>query len=137
VCAGSSSNLANPLTKGPRDISPNMSVKLPLLRALESNWRHLDTVPTRIKTWAEVSKYELYSQEGNTPLDNCLWRDRRRPAATSYLVSSLASLLVSERGNCCYVYNIGAYISFSGMVQLRTVALSACDIHPFCPGMCL
>jgi hypothetical protein len=30
--AGSSSNLANPLTKGSRGISPTMSVKLPLLR---------------------------------------------------------------------------------------------------------
>jgi hypothetical protein len=29
VWAGSSSNLANPLTKGPRGISPTMSVKLP------------------------------------------------------------------------------------------------------------
>jgi hypothetical protein len=55
--AGSSSNLANPLTKGPRVISPTMSVKLPLLRALETNCTHLDTVPTRIKTWADVSKY--------------------------------------------------------------------------------
>jgi hypothetical protein len=34
VWAGSSSNLANPLTKGPRGISPTMSVKIPLLRAL-------------------------------------------------------------------------------------------------------
>jgi hypothetical protein len=33
VWAGSSSNLANPLTKGPRGIGPTMSVKLPLLRA--------------------------------------------------------------------------------------------------------
>jgi hypothetical protein len=33
VRAGSSSNLANPLAKGPRGISPTMSVKLPL-RAL-------------------------------------------------------------------------------------------------------
>jgi hypothetical protein len=57
VWAGSSSNLANPLTKGPRGISPTMSVKLPLLRALETNCTHLDTVPTRIKTWAGVSKY--------------------------------------------------------------------------------
>jgi hypothetical protein len=57
VWAGSSSNLANPLTKGPRGISPTMSVKLPLLRALETNCTHLDTVPTRIKTWADVSKY--------------------------------------------------------------------------------
>jgi hypothetical protein len=55
--AGSSSNLANPLTNGPRGISPTMSVKLPLLRALETNCTHLDTVPTRIKTWADVSKY--------------------------------------------------------------------------------
>jgi hypothetical protein len=45
VRAGSSSNLANPLTKGPRGISPTMSVKLPLLRALETNCTHLDTVP--------------------------------------------------------------------------------------------
>jgi hypothetical protein len=57
VWAGSSSNLANPLTKGPRSISPTISVKLPLLRALETNCTHLDTVPTRIKTWADVSKY--------------------------------------------------------------------------------
>jgi hypothetical protein len=57
VWAGSSSNLANPLTKGPRGISPTMSVKLPLLRALETNCTHLDTVPTRIKTWADVSRY--------------------------------------------------------------------------------
>jgi hypothetical protein len=57
VWAGSSSNLANTLTKGPRDISPTMSVKLPLLRALETNCTHLDTVPTHIKNWADVSKY--------------------------------------------------------------------------------
>jgi hypothetical protein len=57
VWAGSSSNLANPLTKGPCGISPTISVKLPLLRALETNCTHLDTVPTRIKTWADVSKY--------------------------------------------------------------------------------
>jgi hypothetical protein len=57
VWAGSSSNLANPLTKGPRGISPTMSVKLPLLRALETNCTHLDTVPTCIKTLADVSKY--------------------------------------------------------------------------------
>jgi hypothetical protein len=57
VWAGSSNNLANPLTKGPRGISPTISVKLPLLRALETNCTHLDTVPTRIKTWADVSKY--------------------------------------------------------------------------------
>jgi hypothetical protein len=31
VWAGSSSNLANPLTKGPRGISPTVSVKLALL----------------------------------------------------------------------------------------------------------
>jgi hypothetical protein len=55
--AGSSRNLANPLTKGPRGISPTMSVKLPLLRALETNCTHLDTVSTRIKTWADVRKY--------------------------------------------------------------------------------
>jgi hypothetical protein len=54
---GSSSNLANPLTKGSRGISPTMSVKLSLLRALETSCTHLDTVPTRIKTWADVSKY--------------------------------------------------------------------------------
>jgi hypothetical protein len=57
VWAGSSSNLANPLTKGPRGIRLTMSVKLPLLRALEMNCTHLDTVPTRIKTWTDVSKY--------------------------------------------------------------------------------
>jgi hypothetical protein len=57
VWAGSSSNLANALTKGPRGISPTMSIKLPLLRALETNCTHLDMVPTRIKTWADVSKY--------------------------------------------------------------------------------
>jgi hypothetical protein len=56
VSAGSSSNLANPLTRGPCDISPTMSVKIPLLRALETNCTHLDTVPTRIKTWADVNK---------------------------------------------------------------------------------
>jgi hypothetical protein len=50
VWAGSSSNLANPLTKGPRGTSPTVSVKHPLLRALETNCTHLDTVPTRIKT---------------------------------------------------------------------------------------
>jgi hypothetical protein len=50
VWAGSSCSLANPLTKGLRGISPTMSVKLPLLRALETNCTHLDTVPTRIKT---------------------------------------------------------------------------------------
>jgi hypothetical protein len=57
VWAGSSTNLANPLTKGPRGISPTISVKLPLLRALEMNYTHLDSVPTRIKTWTDVSKY--------------------------------------------------------------------------------
>jgi hypothetical protein len=57
VLAGSSSNLASPLTKGPRGISPTTSVKLPLLRALETNCTDLDTVLTRIKTWAAVSKY--------------------------------------------------------------------------------
>jgi hypothetical protein len=57
VWAGLSSNLANPLTKGPLGISPTMSVKLSLLRALETNCTHLGTVPTRIKTWADVSKY--------------------------------------------------------------------------------
>jgi hypothetical protein len=57
VWAGSSSNLANPLTEGPRCISPTVSVKLPLLRVLEMNCTHLDTVPTRIKTWADVSNY--------------------------------------------------------------------------------
>jgi hypothetical protein len=50
VWTGSSSNLANPLTNGPRGIIPTMSVKLPLLRTLETNCTHLDTVPTRIKT---------------------------------------------------------------------------------------
>jgi hypothetical protein len=35
--AGSSSNLANPLMEGPLGICPTMSVKLPLLRALETN----------------------------------------------------------------------------------------------------
>jgi hypothetical protein len=60
VWAGSSSNLANPLTKGPRGISPTMSVKLPLLLALETNCTHLGTVPTCIKTWADMSKYCLY-----------------------------------------------------------------------------
>jgi hypothetical protein len=42
VLAGSSSNLENPLTKGPRGISPTMSVMLPLLRALETNCTHFD-----------------------------------------------------------------------------------------------
>jgi hypothetical protein len=55
--AGSSSNLANPLSKGPRGKSPTKSVKLHLLRALETNCTHLDTVPTRIKTWADLSEY--------------------------------------------------------------------------------
>jgi hypothetical protein len=54
--AGSSSNLANPLTKGPCGISPLVLVELPLLRALERNCAHLDPVPTRIKTLADVSK---------------------------------------------------------------------------------
>jgi hypothetical protein len=57
VWASSSSNLANPFTKGPLGISPTMSVKIPLLRALETKCTHLDTVPTRIKTRADVSKY--------------------------------------------------------------------------------
>jgi hypothetical protein len=105
VWAGSSSNLANPLTKGPRGISPTMSVKLPLLRALKTNCTHLDTVPTRIKTWADVSKYKLYSLEGITLLDNCLCRDRRQPATASYLDSTLASLLVRKEGKCCYVFS--------------------------------
>jgi hypothetical protein len=56
VWAGSSSNLANPLTNGPRGLSPTISVKVPLLCALETNCTHLDTFPTRIKTWADVSK---------------------------------------------------------------------------------
>jgi hypothetical protein len=47
VWAGSSSSLANPLTKGPRGVSPTMSVKLPLLRYLVSNCTHLDTAPIR------------------------------------------------------------------------------------------
>jgi hypothetical protein len=50
VWAGSSSNLANTLTKGPRGIIPTMSVKIPFLRALETDCTHLDTVPTCIKT---------------------------------------------------------------------------------------
>jgi hypothetical protein len=50
-----------------------------------------------------VSKHQLYSQEGITPLDNCLCRDRRQPSTASYLVSSLASLLVRKEGKCCYV----------------------------------
>jgi hypothetical protein len=37
--------------------SPTMAVKLPLLRDVETNCMHLDTVPTRIKTWADVSKH--------------------------------------------------------------------------------
>jgi hypothetical protein len=57
VWAGSSSNLANPLMKGPRGVSPTMSVKLSLPRALEKNCTHIDTIPTRIKTWADLSKY--------------------------------------------------------------------------------
>jgi hypothetical protein len=57
VWARSSSKLANPLMKGARGISPTMSVKLPLLRDLETNCTHLYTVPTRLKTWADVSKY--------------------------------------------------------------------------------
>jgi hypothetical protein len=36
-------------------------------------------------------------------LDNCLCRDRRQPATASYLVSTLASLLVRKEGKCCYV----------------------------------
>jgi hypothetical protein len=55
--AGLSSNLANPLTKVPRGLSSTITVKLPFLRALETNCTHHDTVPTRIKTWADVSKY--------------------------------------------------------------------------------
>jgi hypothetical protein len=57
VWEGSSSKLANPLTMSPRGMSPTISVTLPLLRALETNCTHLDAVPTRIKTWADVSKY--------------------------------------------------------------------------------
>jgi hypothetical protein len=57
VWAGSSSNLENSLKKGFRGISPTMSVKLPLLRAFETNCAHLDTVPIRIKTLADVRKY--------------------------------------------------------------------------------
>jgi hypothetical protein len=57
VWTGSLSNLANPLTNGSRGISPTTLVKFPLLRDLETNCMHLDTVPTRIKTWADVSKY--------------------------------------------------------------------------------
>jgi hypothetical protein len=105
VWAGSSSNLANPLTKGPRGKSPTMSVKLPLLRALEANCTHLDTVPTRIKTWADVRKYWLYSLDGITPLDNCPCRDHRQPSTASYLVSTLSSLLVRKGGKCCHVLN--------------------------------
>jgi hypothetical protein len=57
VWAGLSSNLTNPLTEVPRGMSPTMSVKIPLLHALDTDCTHLDTVPTRIKTWADVSKY--------------------------------------------------------------------------------
>jgi hypothetical protein len=57
VWAGSSSNLANSQTNGPRGISQTTSVKLPLLGTLETSCTHLDTVPTRSKTWADVSKY--------------------------------------------------------------------------------
>jgi hypothetical protein len=57
VWVGLSSNLANSLTKGPRGIIPTMSGKTPLLCALETNCTHPDTVPTGIKTWADVSKY--------------------------------------------------------------------------------
>jgi hypothetical protein len=57
VWTGSLSNLANPLTNGSRGIIPTTLVKFPLLRDLETNCMHLDTVPTRIKTWADVSKY--------------------------------------------------------------------------------
>jgi hypothetical protein len=56
VWAGSSRNLANPLARGLRGIILTMSVKLHLLRALETNCIHLDTVPTR-KFWADVSKF--------------------------------------------------------------------------------
>jgi hypothetical protein len=80
-----------------------MPVKLLLLCAYETNCTHLDTVPIRIKTWADVSKYKLYAVEGVTPLDNCLCRDRRQPATASYLVSTFASLLAREEGKCCYV----------------------------------
>jgi hypothetical protein len=55
--AGSSSNLVNPLTKGPRGISPKMSVKLPFAARFKTNCTHLDKVPIRIKTWEDVSKY--------------------------------------------------------------------------------
>jgi hypothetical protein len=48
VLAGSSSNLANPQTKGPRGIRPTQSVKIRLLRASETNCMYLDTVLTRI-----------------------------------------------------------------------------------------
>jgi hypothetical protein len=57
VWAVSSNNLVNPVTKVPRGKSPTMSVKLPMLRALETNCTHLDTVPTHVKTWADMSKY--------------------------------------------------------------------------------
>jgi hypothetical protein len=57
VWAGSSSNLANPLTKGSHGISPTMWVKLSLLQDLETNCTHFGTGRTRIKTWADVSKY--------------------------------------------------------------------------------
>jgi hypothetical protein len=53
VWADLSRDLANLLTKIPRGIGPTISVKLPLLPALETNCTHLDTVPTRIKTWTD------------------------------------------------------------------------------------
>jgi hypothetical protein len=118
--AGSSRNLANPLMKGPRGISPTMSVKLPLLRALETNCTHIDTVPIRIKTWADVSKYLLYSLEGITPLDNCLCRGRRQPETASYLVPSLVSLLVRKEGKCCYVLTHG-HPGMARILKIRTV----------------
>jgi hypothetical protein len=39
------------------------------------------------------------------PLDNCFCRDHRQPATASYLVSTLASLLVRKEDKCCYVLN--------------------------------
>jgi hypothetical protein len=55
-----------------------------------------------------VSKYWLYSIEERTPLYNCLCRDCRQPATASYLVSSLALLLICKEGKCCCVLNYGA-----------------------------
>jgi hypothetical protein len=65
-----------------------------------------------------LSKYSLYSLEGITPLNNCLCRVRRQPAMASYIVSTLALLLVRKEGKCCYVFM--SLETLTGLSRLET-----------------